>query len=421
MAPLLALAILLHRPVGASTQTHEVTSAISSPPRVVALERLEGALLLPFKLTMGGLDTTGLALLDTGAGFLAMDRGLAARLGHAPDTTGGLAMLPAPITGVGLGGPDTIHTFPAIALDLAGVRAATDRNVLALAGASLFREQALVIDPRLDELTLVRSPHVTDTSASLRIERSRVVLGEALTARSVAVPFELRADDKIVVRATLDHRVSLQLVLDTGATKLALFRTPLVRRGPWSPTGRRMQGARAPTVYGDAAVEFVRLGTLDLPDARPHCSETELDAALLDSPLAEALGRTIGGPVHGLLGDSFLRRFRYAIDYGARVLWLDRLDVGRDAREYEFCTIGIQLHRPAGATRVAGVVKNSPAHRAGLRIDDEILSVDGTTVHGTALLELTRALEGPPGSTLTLEWRRGTRVWQRTIRRERLL
>lgn len=387
----------------------------------IPVERLEGAQLLAFSLRMGALDTSGCALLDTGAGFFVLERSLAARLGHAADTTGGLAVLPAPITGVRFGSAGELSAYPAIALDLSGVRAAIDRNVLALAGAALFREQALIVDPRRDRVELVPSPRVADSSSAVRIDQSRDRLRDELDPRAIPVPFELRADDKIVVRATLDRRTPLCLVLDTGATKLALFGETLRRAGARRPSTRSLRGLSAPTLYGDATVDFVRVSELTLDDARPPWTERDLDAAWLDSPLADALGRTVGEPVHGLLGDSFLRRFRYVVDYGSRVLWLERLDVGRDQRENEYCTIGVQLHRPEGRTRVAAVARATPAARAGIRAGDELVSVDGLSSSHATLVDVVRALEGEPGTSVRVEWRRGTRLWRKVIQRERLL
>lgn len=421
MAVALAFAFIL---VGEGIAGAESRTA-DAPPwavgRGIPYENVEGAIVISFALSMSGLDTTGLALLDTGAGFIAIDRGLVARLAYAVDTTEALSVLPAPLTGVRVGGFAPVTASPALALDLAGIRAATDRAVLALVGASWLREQLLVVDPRSDTLRVIPSPHVEDSSLSARTSLSRERLGGLLGPAAIAVPFELRGDRKIVLRVTLDQRHALRLVLDTGATKLALFRGAVPSSAMRTPGRRRLRGLVAPTVYGDADVQFVRLTELALDEAQQPVRELGVDAAWVDSPLGAALSNTVGEPVHGLLGYSFLRRFRYAIDYGSRVLWLDRADVGVDERPNEYCTVGIQLIRSDARTIVSGVSRPSPAHAAGVRTGDELLSVDGVSTRDLDLRAIAIRLEGEPGSLVRLRWRRGSREIERVLHRERLL
>ena len=90
-------------------------------------------------------------------------------------------------------------------------------------------------------------------------------------------------------------------------------------------------------------------------------------------------------------------------------------------REYEYSHVGIQIERVAGLPTVTGIVKGSPADRAGIHLGDVLESVDGFDIMKRDLLEVVEMLEGPPGSAVRLVLRRGDVEIQQALRRERLL
>ena len=146
-----------------------------------------------------------------------------------------------------------------------------------------------------------------------------------------------------------------------------------------------------------------------------------MDAAVIGGDLPGLLEAAVREPVDGLLGYSFLKHFRIALDYPRGVLWLDpdRGDV--PDREGEYCHPGIQLESVGGSLRVMAVAVGSPAARAGIRAGDELLSVDGRQVSGDDVVEVARKLEGRPGSGVVLRFRRGSREWSRRVIRTPLL
>lgn len=74
--------------------------------------------------------------------------------------------------------------------------------------------------------------------------------------------------------------------------------------------------------------------------------------------------------------------------------------------------IGISLH--IGAERVgdpaslyiARVHREGPAHKAGLRHGDELLSIDGTAVSGKSYEQVVKMIRGEAGSTVKLQLKR---------------
>ncbi|MBX3330142.1 MAG: PDZ domain-containing protein [Nitrospira sp.] len=74
--------------------------------------------------------------------------------------------------------------------------------------------------------------------------------------------------------------------------------------------------------------------------------------------------------------------------------------------------IGVSLH--IGAERVGDpaslyigrVHREGPAHKAGLRHGDELISVDGTTVSGKSYEQVVKMVRGEAGSTVKLQVKR---------------
>lgn len=365
-------------------------------------------------------DTTGLAILDSGAGSLALDRGLMAALDFTVDPTRAIASAPAPVAGFELHGLDPSPPQQAVSLDLEPMREATGRPLAALAGAALWRQCALAFDPRRDTVLVFASPRI-EAAPSERLARSRERLGAWLSAVAHGVPFELRGDDKIVVTGSVSGGPAIRWIVDTGATKLTLFPRALREARVHLPRGPEITGMIATTVDGEERVRYRRLPTVSVDALGARVDAADVDVALLDTPLSDAISQLVGAPVHGVLGQSFLRRFRHVIDYGTHVLWLDPIDVPTDQRPWEYCTVGIQLARRRGRTTIEAVAGGSPARRAGLRPGDRLIAIDEQRVDALPLVEADQRLEGEPGSRVVLRVQRGARAFDVTMVRKRLL
>jgi carboxyl-terminal processing protease len=71
--------------------------------------------------------------------------------------------------------------------------------------------------------------------------------------------------------------------------------------------------------------------------------------------------------------------------------------------------VGVTLEsRASGAIRISGVVDGSPAQRAGIRVDDTIVSVNGRDIKGMELAPVVALIRGSPGETVELETARGS-------------
>lgn len=477
--------------------------------QVLRFEDLEGAILVRAKLvSASGRDTSGIFVLDTGAGFLALDLGLARLLGVADSVpaAAAVALAPRPLARLELGGLQMDQVWPLITVDAGVIRRVTGRPVLGLLGQALFRDRAVVLDylegilvilppgaplasapPASGSLALAPlasgssappasapqspAPPASGSSApsspgppapassasgfpasaspapappapgptaqappapaqapttSESPTSSSPVPGLGLSATAVAIPFRLAGDGKMLVSAWVTGRVGqpagkVTLIVDTGATKSVFFRAALDRRLPGWKAWPALRGLGAPTLTGAEGAELVRVAGVELRASGGSVTRSGMDAAVLAGGLGEVLADDVGEPVDGLLGYSFLKHYRIALDFPRGVLWLDssRGDVSDRLEEYSHP--GLQLESVREAVRVFAVAEGSPAARAGIRAGDELVAINGESVSDLDVVTVARKLEGAPGTRLSLRLRRGQREWVCRLVRRRLL
>lgn len=382
----------------------------------------DGAILLTLDVRGPSRDTTGVFLLDTGAGYLALDEGFARAIGLRSRSIGDATMrlMTEPLPSLGIGSFSRDRIEPVLGLDLSDVRSATDREVIGLLGADLFRDDALVIDDAAGELLLVRGGEAG--AATDPVLRSRHRLAMVLDSRAVPMPYERIGDGKIGVRARLPGvRDTLLMLLDTGATKTVFFDRSLARLGHPERRWPSLRGLKSPTLYGETDLELVRVPRLSLLGAAQPLVVDRMDAGIIQGGLAEALTRALDREVAGLIGFSLTRRFRLVIDLRERVLWWTPREVAADLRPFEYSSVGLQLAREDGRLRVVSVAAGSPAARAGIRPGDVLRAIDGQSVDALSLDQVGPRLEGRPGTALRLTLSRGSRTLERRLVRVRLL
>jgi len=400
---------------------------------LVVFQNLEGVMLTRATMTgPAGADTSGPFVLDTGAGYLAIDIDLARRIGIVDSSaaTAGVGIATRPLPRFQLGALSMDQVEPVLTIDATIVRRVTDHPVLGLLGYKPLRDRAVWIDYRAGRVALIPSQPIDlePTEPAFRI--SARALEGVLSSRAVPVAFRLAGDGKVLVQARLgDPRPPaytpwLWLVVDTGASKCVLFEEVMARDSKSIEQWPALRGLEAPTLLGVAPARIVRIQTLELMTAaRSKPRELKVngvDAAVIRSELQEVLTSVTRETIHGLIGYSLLRRYRVVFDYPRHVLWLDPIPGYRDDRPYEYSQVGIQLERAGALVRVTAVALGSPAAEAGIRRGDEIVTIDGAPARGD-LAEVAKRLEGPPGSEVRLVVRQGATEQSHSLKRRRLL
>ena len=379
---------------------------------LLQIENLEGLLLLPASMrSASGRDTSGLLALDSGAGYLALDRELAlwAGIAAASNDTAAIGLADRALPRLSLGSLDLDQLSPVMTVNGGIVRAVTDRAVLGLLGQRPLADRIVWIDAERGQVALIPARAPSDAaSRDQTIPASRASLAGLLSTRATAIQFRLRGDGKIVFTARVAERgahvrsAPLTLVLDTGATKTVLFQPMRGNLEQRAERWRMMKGLSVPTLLGPSSATMVMIPGLSLGSAGSAVIVHDVDAALLSSQLSDQLTNAVGEPVDGLLGGSCLWRFRVAIDYPRRVVWLDPIANWRSPRPFEYSHVGLQLERRDGALRIVGLVEASPAERAGVVIGDDVVEIDGKAAGDMDLIAANEALEGPPGSAVTI-------------------
>jgi len=349
-------------------------------------------------------DTSGAFILDTGAGYLVLDHGLAPLLGMAAQQVlnpgSGIALADATVNRIELGSCRSPSLRPVLLFDGLVVGRAIDRPVLGLLGQQVVGDRALTIDFAAHRLTL---------GSGL----------DPLAEGSFHLPFELVGDGKIVDSARVGDGPPASYILDTGATKSVVFEGELDRIAPGHTNWPTVRGLTAPTVAGDEPMRLVRLPSVRLGDEGPTVKG--VDAGVVAGPLGNQLSAVTGRAIAGLVGYSFLKRFRIGIDYVRHELRLDPIRGYRDPRPYEFTTVGIQLARGEGKAQVTAVASGSPADKAGVVPGDEILQVGSLHAASNDVIALMRAMEGPAGSTVRVRIRRDNATLVLALKRRVLL
>lgn len=78
----------------------------------------------------------------------------------------------------------------------------------------------------------------------------------------------------------------------------------------------------------------------------------------------------------------------------------------QDDTRGEFAGIGVEVDFRNDRVTVISPIEGSPAHRAGIRAGDLIVSIDGATVQGKNASELVKLMRGPSGTTVRIAVRR---------------
>lgn len=82
--------------------------------------------------------------------------------------------------------------------------------------------------------------------------------------------------------------------------------------------------------------------------------------------------------------------------------------------------IGVTIRKPVNAPiEIVKVIPNTPAQRAGIRVRDKIVSVDGADVTGLQSEEVANRVRGPEGTSVTVGILRGSETLSFTLNRTR--
>lgn len=212
------------------------------------------------------------------------------------------------------------------------------------------------------------------------------------------VPFHFQ-DNQPEVKGSIDGIAGL-FAIDTGDNSSLLLIAPFARR--YGLVDRYQadlpyDGASISATHGVWARKRARTVALDGPDGRP--------AAEVHDPVTrislQHSGFDANRNVSANIGLGILRQFNLTFDYMRQRLILEpnhffgQPDI--------FNRTGFRLKREGTGWTIRTVYPNSPAANAGLTVGDRILRISGRTPTQINDEDLSAVLNGPVGTSLTLE------------------
>jgi hypothetical protein len=183
--------------------------------------------------------------------------------------------------------------------------------------------------------------------------------------------------------------------LDTGSRGSLSIMAPFAEsHGLVKRYGARLEAVTGWGIGGAARALLARAGRLTLGDG-----------VVVDRPVVDISVQKQGGEtdryVAGNVGGAILKRFTLTFDYGRQRVTFAPNAAAPAAQPYD--RSGLWLNVAAGGFEVMDVVAGGPGAKAGLRVGDRVLAVDGKPAADVSLPALRdRFSTAPAGTRLTL-------------------
>ncbi len=230
----------------------------------------------------------------------------------------------------------------------------------------------------------------------LDYERARLTLHDPARftyqgeGRPVPFVFEERTP---LVEGEIDG-IPGRLAIDTGSRSSLDLTAPFVEahglRARYAP---KFSGVTGWGVGGPSRGELIRVGELRIGDYRVVGPVAKLSVQKEGSFTDRYLAANVGAGV--------LERFHLVFDYGNQRIYF--APNGRFAERDRYDQSGAWLNQDGDALRVVDVMAGAPAERAGLRVGERIVAIDGAPLAPGALVALRERFRSePPGSSVRL-------------------
>ncbi|HEY5336768.1 MAG TPA: aspartyl protease family protein [Rhizomicrobium sp.] len=223
---------------------------------------------------------------------------------------------------------------------------------------------------------------------------------DAFDPKNAGVAVPIRFDGNTIEAPATYNGVPGTFTIDTGARHGLMLNTPFVaahaqfakyQNASEAVTGWGIGGAtRSHVILGDGLV----LGGQTI--AKP--------VVLLST---DTKGDNASNTISGNIGGGVLKRFIVTLDYGHTTMYLKPVTTAVSDID-TFDRSGVWINQSSAGYKVVDVTKGTPADQAGLKVDDEILAVNGKPASAIPLYEIRSQLRNDaPGTVVTFSVRRG--------------
>ncbi|MFD2718462.1 aspartyl protease family protein [Hymenobacter monticola] len=336
-------------------------------------------------------------LLDTGvsttlitspalADSLHLRHGERFRIVGAGGADSGLLAYQADSVRLTLGGVEAAHLSPLVleadALNLSGYVGMPIHGIL---GSELFRSFVVALRPE-ESFMVLHDP------ATFQAPRGR---------QWSSLPISLekgKAYFQAPVQLSDSLTLPLKLVLDTGASHALSLETDSDPRLALPP--RRLAAELGQGLTGTVRGYLGRVGAL-------HLGRYRLRSVLTSYPDGADVHRRADVPRNGNVGYELLKRFSLVIDYPHQRLLLRPNAHLSEPFEHDMCGLDLLAFSPDYRRYlVLSVAPGSPAHQAGVELDEELLSINLLPASAFTLTQLSRMLRSEDGRAVYLVLRR---------------
>jgi ABC-type amino acid transport substrate-binding protein len=208
-----------------------------------------------------------------------------------------------------------------------------------------------------------------------------------------SVPFELERFLPII-RGEVDA-VPVRLGLDTGDRSAFTLKSPFVEqyklREKYAPKVEAVTGFG---IGGPIRAQVVRLRALKF-------GPFELDGALTRFSLQKA-GAFAASDTAGNVGGAILKQFTVTFDYTRRRLYFEKNSSYGQRGTYDRAGLWLSGAADGRSFEVFDVVEGGPAAKAGLKVGDQIVAIDGRVVAGMLLIATRDELKDARRKTVRL-------------------
>lgn len=239
-------------------------------------------------------------------------------------------------------------------------------------------------------------------------------------AKKIVVPFEMIKTQHMVVNVKVNGKGPYRLVFDTGAPD-SLVSNKVAKEAELFPKDFKKPFFAPFGSMGQTKIKEIELGDL---------KAANISATVLDHPTVTAIASVVG-PLDGILGFTFYARYKMSIDYEKKLItfepgeyvpgnvmeaMMERMLAPKSVREAPPILapagiLGLKVEKAKGdegaGVTVKEVMAGTPAAKAGFKVGDRLLTLDGRWTDTVADTYSAAGLLRP-GAAATAQVQRGS-------------
>jgi hypothetical protein len=227
---------------------------------------------------------------------------------------------------------------------------------------------------------------------------SPVTLGTDSQGNPINSPVVNIPPTRIPVTVTMDG-TDHPCIVDTGATEVSV-RSTVFDQLTSDGRAKLESGIAIMTIAGASNASLTRARTMTVGDSTVDNVPVMTIMSTTPDQLLNGISNELGTQIDCLLGGSFLRNFLVTIDYPNGQLDLQSYVTPPIPDEFRRVGITIGLDVTGSHFVVSSVYPNSDAANKNINVNDQVISIDGTSLSNVGYVaDADQLLDGMPGTS----------------------